>query len=197
MNRSHLLISGLCGAIASLALATGAQAQSNYSLYGSGHSYIGFNAGQTDFRLGNGTGLYNADSRDTSYGLYAGSYFRDSNLGMEVGYTDFGKVRRAGGSTRADGYNLSLIGRLPMSSSFNLLGKIGGLYAHTDVSAGTGSGVSSGTENNLDWTWGVGAEYAFTRQWAGVLQYDENTMKFAGGGTDRITNLAVGVRYLY
>ena len=197
MNRSPLLISSLCVAVALLAATTGAQAQSSYSLYGSGNSYIGLNAGETDFHLGNGTGLYTADSHTTAYSLYAGSYFRDSNLGMEVGYTDFGKINRAGGSTKADGINLSLIGRLPLGSSFNLLAKVGGLFAHTDVSTAAGSGVTAGSENNLDLTWGVGAEYAFTRNWSGVVQYDENTLKFAGGGLDRISNLALGVRYLY
>lgn len=191
MSKSHLLIANLCVAAASLVAASGAQAQS------SGSDYIGLNVGQTDFRLGNGTGIYGAESRNTAYSLYGGHYFRDSNLGLELGYTDFGRVNRAGGSTKADGINLSLIGRLPLNNSFNLLGKVGGIYARTDVSTGAGSGVTAGSETGLDWTYGVGAEYVFTRQWSGVLQYDENTMKFAGGGTDRITNLALGVRYLY
>jgi len=191
MNKSHLLLSSLCVAIASLAVATAAQAQS------SGADYIGLNAGQTDFRLSNGTGIYPSESRSTAYSLYGGHYFHDSNLGLELGYTDFGRVNRAGGSTKADGINLSLIGRLPLNDSFNLLGKIGGLYARTDVSTGAGSGVTAGSETGLDWTYGVGAEYAFTRQWSGVLQYDENTMKFPGGGIDRITNLALGARYRY
>lgn len=204
MNKSLLLISSLCVAVASLSAATVAQAQSsssdsssNYRLYGSGNSYIGLNAGQTDFRLGNGTGIYSSESRNTAYSLYAGSYFSNSNLGMELGYTDFGRVNRAGGSTKADGINLSLIGRLPLGNSFNLLGKVGGLYARTDVATGGGSGVTAGSTTDLDWTYGVGAEYVFARNWSGVLQYDDNTMKFAGGGREHVTNLALGVRYLY
>jgi opacity protein-like surface antigen len=204
MIKSRFLISGLCVAVASLTLAATAQAQgsssasgSNNSLYSSGNRYIGLNAGQTDFRLGNGNGFYGAENRNTAYSIYGGSYFRDSNLGMELGYTDFGRVNRAGGSTKADGINLSLIGRVPLGSSFNLLGKVGGLYARTDVSTGAGSGVTPGSTTDLDWTYGVGVEFAFARQWSAVLQYDENNMKFAGGARDKVTNLAVGIRYLY
>ena len=206
MTPSRFLISGLCVAVASLAVAAGAHAQSSSSgssssasnsRYSSGNSYVGLSAGTTDFKLGNGTGLYGAESRNTAYSIYGGSYFRDSNLGMELGYTDFGRINRAGGTTKADGINLSLIGRLPMGSSFNLLGKVGGLYSRTDVSTGVGSGVTAGSTNDLDWTYGVGLEFAFARQWSAVLQYDENFMKFAGSARDKVTNLALGVRYLY
>ena len=138
--KSHRIISSLFVAAASLALAAGAQAQSSsssaksdYTLYGSGNSYVGFNAGLTDYSLNDGTGLFGSDKRSTTYNIYAGSYFRESNLGMELGYTDFGRVTRAGGTTKADGINLSLIGRMPLGSSFNLLGKVGTTYSRTDV----------------------------------------------------------------
>jgi hypothetical protein len=42
---------------------------------------------------------------------------------------------RAGSSTKMDGINFSLIGRAPMSSNFNVLGKVGTTYGPTDVSS--------------------------------------------------------------
>ena len=202
--KSHRIISSLFVAAASLALAAGAQAQSSsssaksdYTLYGSGNSYVGFNAGLTDYSLNDGTGLFGSDKRSTTYNIYAGSYFRDSNLGMELGYTDFGRVNRAGGTTKADGINLSLIGRMPLGSDFNLLGKVGTTYSRTDVSSAAGSGVTAGSEAGFDWSLGVGAEYAFSRQWSGVLQYDYVYAKYAGGIRDSIRVSSLGVRYRY
>lgn len=202
MKKSHRhLVSSLCVAAAALAAAD-ARAQGSgsdgvYSLYGRGTSHIGFNAGLTDYKLNDGTGLFGSDKRTTAYNIYAGSYFKDSNLGMELGYTDFGRVSRAGGTTKADGINLSLIGRMPLGTSFGLLGKVGGTYARTDVSSSAGSGVTSGSETSFDWSYGVGAEYAMSRQWSAVLQYDEHYVKYAGNNRDRINVTSLGVRYRY
>ncbi len=203
MTHTHRIASLL---MVATSLTTGAIAQTQEasprptrgsSLYTASSSYMGFNAGQTDFRLNSGTGLFPTDNRSTSYNLYAGSYFNNQNLGFEVGYTDFGKVNRGGGSTKADGINLSLIGRAPLSRTFNLLGKIGTTYGRTETSSAAGSGVSSGTEVGFDWSYGVGAEYAFSPQWSGVVQYDEHYLKYSGSGRDRISILALGVRYHY
>ena len=59
-----------------------------------------------------------------TYNLYGGSYFNDF-IGLEVGYADFGKIKRGGGQTKADGFNLGLVGKVPLVSSFNLLGRLG------------------------------------------------------------------------
>lgn len=202
MTPSSLHISKLCLAIASLTLAAGASAQisatdSSNSVYTAGNSYIGLSAGRTDFKLGDETGVYDSDRHNRAYSANMGSYFRGSNLGAELGYIDLGNIDRAGGRTRAHGINLSLIGRVPVGSSFNLLGKVGGVYSRTDVSAAPGSGVTTGGESGLDWTYGVGLEFAFARQWSTVLQYDDYNLKFAGGDRERISNLSLGVRYLY
>ncbi len=168
----------------------------NYSFMAPGSSYIGLNAGQSDFSLGNGTGLFPSDSKDTAYSIHGGSYF-NNNFGLELGYTNFGKIDRAGGSTKAEGINLSLVGRLPLSPQFNLLGKIGTTYGRTDVSALPGSGVASGRESDFGLSYGLGAEYAFNPNWSAVLQYDQHDLKFAGSGNDRISATTLGVRYRF
>lgn len=196
MNPSRSLVSGICMAVISLTLATGASAQN--SMYDDGDSYFELTTGRTYFGLGGGNGLYHSDHLDQSYGVAMGRYFQSSNLGMELGYTDFGDVHRLGGSTEAQGINLSLIGRAQLGNAFNVLGQIGGVYSRTHVSSRPGSGASNtGTEHGLDWTYGVGLEYAFTRRVSGVLQYDGYQMDFADKGQKRISNLALGLRYLY
>jgi OOP family OmpA-OmpF porin len=196
-------------AVAALAAATGAQAQSsstssstgmstssNYSFYAPGSRYFGLNVGQSDFSLPNGAGGFASDNKDTSYNIYGGSYF-NNNFGLELGYTDFGKINRAGGQTDAKGINLSLVGRLPLSNSFNLLGKLGTTYSHTRVSSSPASGIAAGTESNWGVSYGIGAEWAFTPALSAVLAWDEHDVKFIGTGNERISTTSLGLRYRF
>lgn len=186
-------------AVAAMTAVVGAQAQgtsSNYSLYGPGAGYVGLNIGQSNYSLGNGFNLFSADNHDTAYNIYTGSFF-NQNFGAELGYTNFGKVDRAGGSTKAEGINLSLVARAPISPSFNLLGKLGTTYGRTDVSAAPGSGVNVGSDTGFGVSYGLGAEYVFSPQISAVLQYDEHRLKFAGQGRDRISATTVGLRYRF
>lgn len=193
-------------AMAALAATTGAQAQtssstsasasSNYSFYAPGSRYFGLNIGQSDFSLPSGAGGFPSDNKDTSYNIYGGSYF-NNNFGVELGYTDFGKVNRGGGETEAEGINLSLVGRLPMSNSFNLLGKVGTTYGRTRVSASPASGLATGTESDWGVSYGIGAEWAFTPALSAVLAWDEHNLKFVGSGKDRVSTTSLGLRYRF
>lgn len=165
-------------------------------MYSPGSSYLGFNVGQSDFSLGNGTGLFSGDDKDTAYNIYGGSYF-NPYLGLELGYTDFGKAKRGGGDTKAMGFNLSLVGKYPLGTSFNLLGKVGTTYGRTEVSSLPGSGIASGKENGFGISYGVGAEFLFTPQLSAVAQYDEHRLKFVGSGRDRIGVASLGLRYRF
>ena len=200
MITSKRFLSSLVALAASLAAVTGAQAQSTandaYSFYSPGSGYLGLNAGKSKFSVGNGTGFFTSENKDTTYGIYGGTYFTPY-FGAELGYTNFGKIRRAGGQTKAEGINASLIGRLPLSPQFNLLGKLGTTYGRTDVSSAFGSGVVPGRETGFDVSYGVGAEYSFTPMVSGVVQYDENKMKFAGGNSDRVGAATAGVRFKF
>jgi len=197
---SRHLLSALAIAGAFLATATVAQAQttttrsgSGFSMYSPGSSYIGLSAGQSDFSLGSGSGLFSGDDKDTAYGVYVGSYF-NPYLGLEAGFTDFGKAKRGGGDSKAMGFNLSLIGKYPLSTSFNLLGKVGTTYGRTEVSSLPGSGIVAGKETGFGISYGVGAEYLFTPKLSAVAQYDEHRLEFPGTGRDRIGAATLGVR---
>ena len=189
-------------ATASLAIAGASHAQSNatsgsgYSMYGPGSAYIGLNAGQSNYRLNNGVGGFAADQRKNAYSIYGGSYF-SNNFGFELGYTDFDRINRAGGSTKAEGFSISLVGKLPLSPSFNLLGRLGTTYGRTDVSANPASGIASGKQTGWGTSYGLGAEYVFTNNVSAVLQYDEYRLKFAGTGNDKINTTSLGVRYRF
>ena len=165
-------------------------------MYSPGSTYIGFNAGQSNYRLNGGVGGFSNEQRKTAYSLYGGGYFNDY-FGVELGYSDFGRINRAGGQTKADAFSVSLIGKLPLAPSFNLLGRVGTSYSRTDVSANALSGITSGGKTDLGLSYGIGAEYAINTQLSGVLQYDEYNLKYAGGNRDRINTTSVGLRYKF
>jgi opacity protein-like surface antigen len=201
MKKFQLCAASLIVAAATLTAVGGAQAQSQStggmsSMYSQGISYIDLGVGKSDYSLGNGTGIFDSNEGDTSYSLRGGRYF-SPNWGMELGYTDFGSVNRAGGRTKTDGINLSLVGKMPLSPVFNLLGKVGTTYSRTEVSSAIGSGVTPGSENGFGLSYGLGVEYAFTPQFSTVLQYESTDMKFAGDRNDRIGNTSLSIRYTY
>ncbi len=169
-----------------------------FAMNGSYKGYIGLNAGQTDYRLSNGLGLFSSDNRANAYSLTGGAYFTN-NLGVELGYTDFGRINRAGGTSRADAFSVSLVGKLPLAQSFNLLGKVGTSYGRTEVSAAPGSGITPGSDSGFGLLVGVGAEYMFTPNWSALLQYDAHDLRFAGGTNDRerVGVASLGLRYSF
>ena len=204
MNSSKTLKTALLATAASLALLSAAGAQTTTassttgsSMYGMGKGYVGLNAGETDFGLSNGTGLFSNDRKSTAFNLYGGTYF-NNNFGAELGYINFGTVSRGGGSSKAEGLNLAMVARAPLSESFNLLGKLGTTYARTDVSSLPGSGVPSGSDTGFGLAYGIGAEYAFNTQISAVLQYDIHQLHYVGGsGKEEMKVTSLGIRYKF
>jgi len=176
--------------------AQGSMSNSNYPMYAPGSGYAGLSVGQSDYSLDNGIDVFDSDEGNTSYSLHVGTYF-NNYWGMELGYTDYGSVNRAGGSTSADGLNLSLIGKYQLNPSFNLLGKVGTTYSRTEVSSNPISGITAGSENGFGLSYGVGVEYAFTPRMSTVLQYESQDMNFPGDRTDRVGNTSLGLRFRY
>jgi OmpA-OmpF porin, OOP family len=208
MKKQSCTLKGLAFAITGLMALTGAMAQtassgmSNptgpFAANASPKGYVDLSAGQTDYRLGNGTGLFANDNRSTAYTLSGGAYFTN-NLGVELGYTDFGRISRGGGTTRADGLSLRVVGKMPVGQSFNLLGKIGTTYGRTEVSSVPGSGIPAGSDSGFGLSAGLGAEFVFTPNWSALLQYDIHDLRFAGGvnDRDRLAVVSVGLRYSF
>lgn len=194
LSFTRLLITA---AVCTVAMAAQAQTQSSPSgLYAPGSSYVELGIGQSDFSLGNGIGVFDSNEGDTAYSIRGGSFF-NSNVGVEIGYTNFGTVARAGGTTKAEGINLSVVGRMPINQNFNLLAKVGTTYGRTDVSSHPASGIVAGSESEFGLSYGIGAEYLLTPQWSGVLQYESQNMKFAGDRTDRVGVTTLSARYRF
>jgi OOP family OmpA-OmpF porin len=124
------------------------------------------------------------DDKDTGKKLFVG-YQLNKNGAVEFGYVDLGKFTvsasgrvtppgvavTASGDTKAKGFNVTLVGSLPVSNEFAVLGRIGMFRWDVDASgSASGAGVSVGvseSDNGVDLTYGVGAQYDFTKN-AGV-----------------------------
>lgn len=132
----------------------------------------GFYAGVT---LGNGkpnvtpvTGAALSKNSDFIYGGLAG-YQYNKNLAVEVQFTGLGKATDvAGNTTKADALSLTAVGLLPLSDSFEVLGKLGVASAKTASSAlATNLGAS-----RTGLTYGIGAQYNVTQNLGLRLVWD-------------------------
>lgn len=157
--------------------------------------YVGLNMGQSKYDLNSGSGGFGFDDTGTAVKLYAGGYF-NPNFGMEFGYLNFGNAARVGGKTKAQGLNLSLVGRAPLNEQFDVFGKIGTTYARTRTDGYPGLGVATGKDNGFGLSYGLGVRWAFNPQWAAVLEWERHRLHFADGKSN--TNMTtLGVQYRY
>jgi OOP family OmpA-OmpF porin len=191
----------LCSVFASLALLSGAPAWAQSDAASTAwpalsRGYLGLNLGQSDYRLGCNNTLFPCDEKDTSLNLYAGSMLGNF-WGVELGYINMGRVDRAGGSTKAQGLNLSLVGNAPLGgSAFGVFGRLGTTYGFTDTSAAAGSGVAAGSENGFGLSYGAGVSYDFTPKLSATLGWDSHDFRFASG-RDAVRSTSLGLRYRY
>lgn len=153
--------------------------------------YVGINVGRSDYGdLSCGTGLFDCDDRATHVHLYTGGLFNEW-IGLEVGYLNQGSVDRAGGSTRSQGANLSLVARAPLGA-FNLFGKVGTTYGRTRVSSELLSGVDSGSRSGWVRSYGFGAGVDLTPRSGVVLEWARHGFRQPGGGERDVDSASLG-----
>ncbi|HEU4620824.1 MAG TPA: outer membrane beta-barrel protein, partial [Burkholderiaceae bacterium] len=124
---------------------------------------LGASAGSSQWRDSDVTGAQ-VDNRDTGFKAYAGYYF-NSNVGVEVGYVNLGKANVSGAGATLDfkgsGVFADIVGHLPLTKEFSLLGRLGLFNGRVKVDGrGLGSDSDSGTDTKV----GVGAQYMITPQ---------------------------------
>ena len=149
-------------------------------------SYIGLNAGRTKANFNNdsvnatlagqgfGVTSRTEDNSGNGYKLFGGYQF-NRNIAIEGGYFDLGRFNYSlatvpagafSSDTRVRGVNLDLVGILPVTEQFSVLGRIGAAYAQNRSNfVNTGvlplAGASS-SRNGTDVKLGLGLQYAFT-----------------------------------
>ena len=148
-------------------------------------------------------------NRDTGYKIYGGYQF-NKYIGLEGGYFDLGKfgftanTSPAGtlnGDIRLRGLNLDLVGTLPLSERFSLLGRVGANYAQArDTFSGTGAvGVTNPSPSKRDTNYkiGVGLQYAFTESLSMRGELERYRINDAVGNKGHIDMVSVGLVYKF
>lgn len=183
--------------------------------------YAGVNIGQAQATidaerirnelLGNGfvTTSITEEDRDHGYKLYGG-YRLNRNFAVEGGYFDLGQFSfkattlppgTLSGNIKLRGFNLDLVGTLPITEKFSVLGRIGANYAEaSDSFAGTGSVLvlnpnPSKRETNLKV--GLGLQYAFTEALALRAEVERYRVNDAVGNKGDVDLVSVGLVYRF
>ena len=160
------------------------------------NGYLGLNVGRSRFSNScSGLG-FACDRSDTSGHIYLGGYF-NPYFGAEIGYVGLGHVNRAGGRTEADGINLSLVGRVPLSQNFSIYGKLGSTYGRTRVSSAAGTGIVNGRETGWGAAYAVGLSWDIDHNWSALLEFDDTRLGFAGGTHDNVRTTSLGLKYSF
>jgi OOP family OmpA-OmpF porin len=186
-----IVLAALAGA------AAGAQAQSSTASQPTGWSlmpgtrsgYVGLNIGKPDHGLSCVAG-FDCDDPNAGAYVYTGGFFNDW-VGAEVGYAWLGRTDRAGGRSRAEGINLSLVLRAPLGRA-SVFAKGGTTYGRTRVSADLLSGVESGSKSSWGPAYGVGVGYDFGTRSSVVLEWMRHEMKFPGTGRRDVEMTGIG-----
>jgi OOP family OmpA-OmpF porin len=155
---------------------------------------IGLALGRSDYGLRCGL-LPGCEDGDRSVRLY-GRTMPSEYWGAEVGVLDLGRVDLGGGSSRAQGVNLSVIGRMPLTESLSAYGKLGTTYGYTSNAAIAGSGLRSGSDNGFGLSYGAGVSWQFSPRISAVLEWDSHDFKFAGG-RDPVRSTSLGLQFRY
>lgn len=162
-----------------------------------GRSYLGLNLGRSHYNVPCGTRVsLLCDDTDRSVQLHAGTAVADF-WGVELGYVNMGRIGRAGGTTRAQGLNLSLVGKAPLWRSFGVFGKVGTTYGRTETSALSSSGIAAGNDRGFGLSYGAGVSYDFTPRLSATLEWDSHDFRFAGSGRDPVRSTSLGLQYRY
>ena len=170
-------------AIAAASVATPAAAQSSlYAVVGVGRSTIDVDSNSVNvFAIANGLTASSTrnDSKSTGWKLQLGHQYNET-FAVEIGYMNLGTARfdntnnlyTSTGDKRADLFNLDLVGKLPLSQQFSLLGRLGGYRWETKSNLPTAAGMTSRSDDGFDWKFGAGLQYDFTKSFALRGSYD-------------------------
>lgn len=183
--------------------------------------YMGISAGESKAHIDNaritqdllGAGLttnsLTEDRKGTGYKAFIG-FPMNPNWAIETGYFDLGrfgfsaKTTPAGdltGTARIKGLNLDLVGTLPITDRWSLLGRVGAAYAQTKDNF-TGSGAvsvlnPSPSKRETNYKYGFGTQYAFTPALTMRLEAERYRINDAVGKRGDVDLVSLGLVYRF
>ena len=183
--------------------------------------YMGISAGESKShlddaamarsRLGSGLTInsMSEDRSDTGYKAFVGFPF-SPNWAVEAGYFDLGRFGFTAnttppgtltGSARIKGLNLDLVGTLPITDRWSVMGRVGAAYAQTDdMFSGTGAvSVTNPTarKRETNYKYGLGTQYAFTPALSLSLDAERYRVNDATGGRGDVDMVSLGLIYRF
>ena len=196
MKYRHLQIASVTALLAALPAVAAAQTSNVPPSHQTGF-YIGAGGGLTNVSLDNstfvppaGTAWDNEDTAGAAKGFVG--YRFHKYFGIEGGYYYLGKLTQtyagAGGYGTAestlDAWMLDAVGYLPLNEGFSFIGRLGAVNGNVDtkLTGTTPSNLLPVSQNNTNFTWGLGAQLDINRRWAIRAEY-ENLGKFGGTTT--------------
>jgi OOP family OmpA-OmpF porin len=179
-------------ALAAVPIVSTAQTRSDSSQRGRG--YLGLNLGRSDYKT-SCVGGFSCDNPYLAGKVYVGGLY-SRVFGMELGYINTGNADRNGGGTKAQGVNVSLVGNLPLTDTFNFFAKGGTTYAWTEVTAAPGSGVVTGDAKGFGPSYGAGVGFDVTRNVQLVAEWDHNRFKFVSG-RENVDLFSLGAKFKF
>lgn len=185
--------------------------------------YVGLSFGQSRVKIDDSTvpaptgttaSTVSKDETDTGFKAYVGYRF-GRHFALEGGWTDLGSFRATRNVTapavgsltaeiEASGFHLDALGILPLQQ-FAIFGKIGAMYAETKTTfSRTGAVVfapganPNREETEVEWKFGVGASYSFTRNLAIRAEF-ERVLDVGGEQTGEgdIDLLSIGITFRF
>ncbi|MGZ5193918.1 MAG: outer membrane beta-barrel protein [Ramlibacter sp.] len=157
-----------------------------------GRTYLGLNVGRSRYNVPCGSTSLLCDDTATSTEFYAGRMIGNF-WGLELAYLNAGPVQRLGGDLKAQGLNLSVIGRAPLGHAIGLFGKVGTTYGRTENPALAGNP----NEQGFGLAYGAGVSLDFTPRLSATFELESNDFRFAGTGRDAVRSANLGLRYRY
>ncbi len=183
-----------------------------YMGIGAGDSKAKFNhdsAAQNALGTGVTPGPLSVDERGNAYKIYLG-FPMSPNWAVEAGYFNLGRFGFDGsttppgtvsGSAKIQGLNLDLVGTLPITDRWSLLGRVGAAYAETKSSiSGTGAGevaASSSSKRDTHYKYGFGTQYAFTPALTLRLEGERYRVNDMVGQRSDVDLISVGLVYRF
>jgi OmpA-OmpF porin, OOP family len=152
---------------------------------------------------------FGTDERDLGFKLFVGKQL-NQYLSVEAGYFDLGKfsfdATTSGngvlhGQTGFRGANLDLVGQLPLSERWSLLGRAGMQYAKssTEFSGNRLNAVTSPSSGHKEWNhkFGVGLEYKLSEALALRAEVERYRLNDAVGNRGDVDLVSLSMLYKF
>lgn len=160
-----------------------------------GHSSLGLSPGRSSFTLSCSNVAYLCDDKERIAQLTTGRS-TPSNWGLEVAQVNLGNVSRFGSTTRAQGLNLSLIGKASLGHSLRVYGRAGTMWGRTEAS-NLAAGNAAASDQGFGFTYGAGVGYDITPRLSATLEWDSNDLRFGSGTRDSVRSTSIGLQLRY